>query len=102
MSSAAPPPQAAASAAAATASDPFVGILMTREGGGEASRRGDGDDGGAAPPSLPATAFAGYDVHRGELPFRRLHAEGVVRPRARRALWGVVRFTPSCASRRSI
>ena len=57
------------------------------QGGGEGSR-GDGDDGGAAPPSLPATAFAGYDVHRGELPFRRLHAEGVVRPRARRAWWG--------------
>ena len=34
------------------------------------------------------TAFAGYDVHHGELPFRRLHADGVVRPRARRAWWG--------------
>ena len=54
---------------------------------GEGSSSDDGDNGGAAPPSLPARpwAFAGWDAHGGEAPYRRLHADGVVRPRPVRA-----------------
>jgi len=57
----------------------------------EGSSSDDGDD-GAAPPSLPARpmAFAGWDTHGGEAPYRRLHGEGVVRPRPMRAWWGTV------------
>ena len=57
---------------------------------GEGSSSDDGDNGGAAPPSLPARpwAFAGWDAHGGEAPYRRLHTDGVVRPRPVRAWWG--------------
>ena len=58
--------------------------------GGEGSG-GDRDDGGVAPQCLPVRllAFAGWDAHGGELPYRRLHTDvGIERPRAMRAWWG--------------
>ena len=72
------------------------------EGSGGEGGGGDRDDGGAAPPCLPVRlgfalslqtnnvlAFAGWDAHGGELPYRRLHTDvGIERPRAMRAWWG--------------
>ena len=55
---------------------------------GEGSSSDDGDDGGAAPSCLPARPWAIAGWADGEELYRRLHADGVVRPRALRAWWG--------------